>query len=220
MMHGVLVFLDSKAYSSKLFVRQGKLQAVWSIALSYIVLVTPIVLIVMSAVYTFSVDARMCSSELQWRRWFRNKDEAVIRSIQDAYRCCGLNSMRDQAWPFPSRNTDASTCQRTSGFRTHCGPLWQDQLQATAVFCIVASILLHLLSVSQRRICAMYVTEISFRYNCSSGVSSSGLLKPFHQLILLGSKPDFCILSLMTYKLRLIARNNDVSERTSPGEMA
>jgi len=41
--------------------------------------------------------------------------------------------MRDRAWPFPARNVDASACETTSSFQTHCGPLLKATLSYIAV---------------------------------------------------------------------------------------
>lgn len=148
--HVGLVFLTGKEH----VLYQGKLQAFLFTLFCYIAVILPLITTTLAGVYAFAADARMCMSELQWKRWFQNKDEPVIRSIQESFRCCGFNSMRDRAWPFPSRDADAGACQRTTGFRTHCGPLWQDQLQLTARLCVMTGILVHVLSVSLFHGCA------------------------------------------------------------------
>ncbi|KAK5080485.1 hypothetical protein LTR05_008596 [Lithohypha guttulata] len=86
---------------------RGRFQTFLSPAFGYIGLVVPIVTAVIAGVYGFSADARTCLSELQWKHWFQNKDDGVIRSIQEKFCCCGFNSMRDRAWPFPSRGAAA-----------------------------------------------------------------------------------------------------------------
>lgn len=127
----------------------GQPQLFFGVLLSYTALVLPVILATLSAPYVFSGDVRACLSELQWKRWYIGKDEGSVRSVQNALRCCGFNSMPDRAWPFPSRDHDAGTCQRTSGFRGSCAPLWQVQLQLVAILCMSASILVHFSVVSQ-----------------------------------------------------------------------
>lgn len=96
---------------------------------------------ILSTAQAFPNDTTACRMELQWKHWFQFKDDVAVRTIQDRLRCCGFNSMADRAWPFPSRTVDARTCERTSRYTTHCGPLWQEQLRTVAAVCIVASLL-------------------------------------------------------------------------------
>ena len=117
------------------------------ILLAYIVHLIPMISMVWSATHAFPTDIRVSRTELQWKHWFQSKNEAAIRSIQIHFHCCGLNSMRDRAWPFPSHDVDATTCERTSGFSTACGPLWQEQLRAAVTLSMISSILVHLLLV-------------------------------------------------------------------------
>ena len=110
------------------------------IRLSYFVLLLPFALAVLSATYLIPSDLRDCRTEMQWERLFRSKNEAAIRSIQNQLHCCGFNSMRDRAWPFPSRNVDARTCERTSGFLANCGPRWGRGVLNVATLSGIASI--------------------------------------------------------------------------------
>jgi hypothetical protein len=91
--------------------------------------------------YAFPADVRYCRAELIWEQLFRSKNEATIRSLQNQMRCCGFNSMRDRAWPFPARNVDARTCERTLGFSTNCGLLWDKRIYQVILVCIFASFL-------------------------------------------------------------------------------
>ncbi|SPJ75646.1 uncharacterized protein FTOL_05377 [Fusarium torulosum] len=72
-----------------------------------------------------------CMLEKQWMGMFRAHDAGGIRRIQDAFDCCGLNSVRDRAYPFPG--TAPSTCAGTYGRRTACREPWQGALQTLSL---------------------------------------------------------------------------------------
>lgn len=69
--------------------------------------------------------------ETQWRRFFRAHNQEAIRGIQTALQCCGYNSVRDQAWPFPGQGVDADACVRSLGFHRRCADVWMEE-QLTA----------------------------------------------------------------------------------------
>ncbi|KAL9574535.1 hypothetical protein ACKAV7_001400 [Fusarium commune] len=60
-----------------------------------------------------------CMLDKKWMDMFRAHDARSIRRIQDAFDCCGLNSIRDRAYPFP--NTVPSNCAETYGRRIVLG---------------------------------------------------------------------------------------------------
>ncbi|KAH7256550.1 hypothetical protein BKA59DRAFT_450638 [Fusarium tricinctum] len=72
-----------------------------------------------------------CMLEKQWMSMFRAHDAGGIRRIQDAFDCCGFNSVRDRAYPFPG--TAASTCAETYGRSTSCREPWQGALQTLSL---------------------------------------------------------------------------------------
>ena len=91
----------------------------------------PLVLIVLSFVFGVPTPLLTCSLESRWQHLFRIKDDRAIRAIQDTLRCCGLNSIRDRAWPFPSNGVDARACETTQGWNIRCLDPWRRQ-EATA----------------------------------------------------------------------------------------
>ncbi|RGP63348.1 hypothetical protein FLONG3_9909 [Fusarium longipes] len=78
-----------------------------------------------------SSDVTNCMMENKWMRMFRAHDASGIRRIQDAFDCCGLNSVRDRAYPFPG--TTPSNCAATYGRRTACREPWHEALQTIAL---------------------------------------------------------------------------------------
>jgi hypothetical protein len=99
---------------------------------AYLMSLLPVVLIVLSSVFGVPTSLLSCSLESQWAHLFRIKDDRAIRAIQDTLRCCGLNSMRDRAWPFPSNGVDAGACERTQGWNVRCLEPWRRQESTVA----------------------------------------------------------------------------------------
>ncbi|KAH8152655.1 uncharacterized protein LAJ45_03496 [Morchella importuna] len=84
-----------------------------------------------------------CTLERTWRAWFRTKDAAHIKAVQEALNCCGFNTFKDQAWPFPDNDTKAEQCSLQSKTRTPCYQPWSQTHQLSAsVFMMVAAVTL------------------------------------------------------------------------------
>lgn len=99
---------------------------------AYLFSLVPIILLVLSTVFGLPTSLFTCSLERQWQYLFQIKDDQAIRAIQDTLRCCGLNSVRDRAWPFHSNSTDAGACVRTQGWNIRCLEPWQRQESTAA----------------------------------------------------------------------------------------
>ena len=126
--------------SSRMISRLQGRQTNWRLnGMLYGVIFLPFTLMVLSTTFALPPDLRACRAELQWDHFFRSKNEAVIRSIQSQLGCCGFNSMRDRAWPFPAKHVVADTCERTSGFQSSCGPILQNQMLFAAILGACAS---------------------------------------------------------------------------------
>ena len=46
--------------------------------------------------------------------------------------------MRDRAWPFPNKDIDTTTCERTQGYYIGCAELWQQKQHLAAAMSAVA----------------------------------------------------------------------------------
>jgi hypothetical protein len=68
-----------------------------------------------------------CMLDKKWMSMFRAHDAGSIRRIQDAFDCCGLNSIRDRAYPFPG--IAPSNCAETYGRRSACREPWSGALK-------------------------------------------------------------------------------------------
>ncbi|KAI9902181.1 hypothetical protein N3K66_003998 [Trichothecium roseum] len=71
-----------------------------------------------------------CGLESRWMDLYRHKDGSTIRKIQDQLECCGLNSVKDRAYPFPK--SGASTCADTYGRDQSCRDPWSASLRTNA----------------------------------------------------------------------------------------
>ena len=106
----------------------------------YLLPLLPFSLFVLSFIYGAPSDLLECSLEGHWSHLFRVKDENAIRTIEHALRCCGLNSPRDRAWPFPSHDVDVGACERMLGYTTPCMQPLRRQEQVAAGLIALASI--------------------------------------------------------------------------------
>lgn len=86
----------------------------------YFTTLIPLMILVVAAVDGTPSDMVQCNMENRWKQMFRSKNEASVRAIQNALRCCGYNSLHDRAWPFPSHDIDAQACERTQGYARRC----------------------------------------------------------------------------------------------------
>ena len=119
-------------------------KGIWSFLFSYgryFTTLVPFVLFILAAVYGTPSDMVSCGMESQWSHMFRRKDDQAIRAIQNGLHCCGYNSLRDRAWPFPSRDVDVTACETTQGYTIRCADVWQRQDSTAATLVALASFL-------------------------------------------------------------------------------
>ncbi|KAI1007028.1 hypothetical protein K3495_g1195 [Podosphaera aphanis] len=86
-----------------------------------------------------------CELGARWQMLFASKNEPAIRAIQDRFNCCGLNSVKDRAWPF---TMGRSACAETFGRTQSCLRPWRKAEQTNSililfivlvVFCVKAA---------------------------------------------------------------------------------
>lgn len=63
-------------------------------------------------------------------RMFRAHNAGAIRRVQDALECCGLNSIKDRAYPFGK--IGPSSCAETYGRSRSCRGPWMAAMQTNA----------------------------------------------------------------------------------------
>lgn len=67
----------------------------------------------------------------RWQTLYSTHDAGAIRAIQDELGCCGLNSLVDRAWPFPTGGRP-STCAAAFGRTEACTRPWGRRMRAAA----------------------------------------------------------------------------------------
>ena len=82
--------------------------------------------------YLFPDRILSCNLEQQWQGFFQLKNAHAIRSIQDEFRCCGLRSLHDRAWPFKDRTHGDNACELQLGYQRSCFAPWREQQQNTS----------------------------------------------------------------------------------------
>lgn len=74
-----------------------------------------------------------CAWRDKWTAMFRNKNVEAIRTIQQAFSCCGFKHSRDMAWPFPDKeHPDTGSCEKTFGHTNGCFGPWKAEEKRTA----------------------------------------------------------------------------------------
>jgi hypothetical protein len=73
-----------------------------------------------------------CGLHERWQKLFKSKDSTAIRTIQDAFDCCGLTNSRDMAWPFPDKNHNAHACETAFNRSNGCLAAWKAEEQQVA----------------------------------------------------------------------------------------
>ncbi|CAI7566826.1 unnamed protein product [Penicillium discolor] len=82
--------------------------------------------------YLFPDRILSCNLDQQWQEFFKSKNSHAIRSIQDEFRCCGLRSIHDRAWPFKDRNHGDNACELQLGYQKSCFAPWREHQHRTS----------------------------------------------------------------------------------------
>ncbi|EON67738.1 hypothetical protein W97_06992 [Coniosporium apollinis CBS 100218] len=85
-----------------------------------------------------------CGLDDKWHSLFHNRDVDRIRRIQDQFRCCGLHSVYDMAWPFQDKTHVKSPCAESFDRQQSCFPAWRAEEQKVAGLLLLVSILVFL----------------------------------------------------------------------------
>ncbi|CAG8958870.1 hypothetical protein HYFRA_00011823 [Hymenoscyphus fraxineus] len=85
--------------------------------------------------YMIPPSTLQCGLEERWRSLFASKDESTIKRIQDSFKCCGFNSVKDRAFPFGEPSRCSEIFKRTA----HCsGPMRKSQQIQAGLLLLVA----------------------------------------------------------------------------------
>jgi hypothetical protein len=63
---------------------------------------------------------------------YSHKKVEGIRTIQQAFNCCGLKNSKDMAWPFPDKEHKVTACETTFGHSNGCFGPWKGEEQRVA----------------------------------------------------------------------------------------
>lgn len=77
-------------------------------------------------------DDLTCLLERNWSQLYSNKDEGAIKRIQEAHQCCGLNTVKTKAWPFPDKNHKSDACIKLFNRQRSCLGDWRQDEQIYA----------------------------------------------------------------------------------------
>lgn len=114
----------------------------------YVILLMAIQLIYETVVATLALthmapaSSLNCGLEEQWKRLWMSKDGAAIKRIQNRFDCCGFNSVKDRAWPFPDKEVDVEECRKRFDRTQPCAGPWRqaEQINAGLFFTVAAVI--------------------------------------------------------------------------------
>ncbi|KAK8039296.1 hypothetical protein PG993_007707 [Apiospora rasikravindrae] len=73
-----------------------------------------------------------CNMQTTWRGLWMAHDGRSIETIQNAFGCCGFNSVRDMAWPSPRGNV--GLCRELTHRETSCAAPWRSTLRRLSGF--------------------------------------------------------------------------------------
>jgi hypothetical protein len=100
-------------------------------------------------------SALQCGLESKWYQLYNAKDGAAIRAIQDAFNCCGFNSVRDKSWPFGQPSTCAATFNRNQP----CVGSWRRAEQINAGLLLLVAVTVFIV-----KVCMFLLVQASERF--------------------------------------------------------
>jgi len=101
-------------------------------------LVYETVVITLALTYLLPPDSLKCGLEVRWLALYRQKNAGAIRDIQEAFQCCGFNSVLDRGWPFD--NKEHATCSSVYGRTKSCFGEWRKAEQINAGILLLVAV--------------------------------------------------------------------------------
>ncbi|KAJ4356009.1 uncharacterized protein N0V89_004035 [Didymosphaeria variabile] len=90
------------------------------------------VVITLLGTYAAPPSGLDCGLRERWETLYRHKYVEAVRTIQDAFMCCGFKNSRDMAWPFPDKTHKATACEEAFGHTNGCLGPWKSEEQRMA----------------------------------------------------------------------------------------
>ncbi|CAG8362982.1 unnamed protein product [Penicillium salamii] len=103
-----------------------------SVILNQISTIISTILATVALAYLFPDRILSCNLDQRWQAFFQSKNSHAIRSIQDGFRCCGLRSLHDRAWPFKDRDHGDNACELQLGYQRSCFAPWREHQLRTS----------------------------------------------------------------------------------------
>jgi len=105
--------------------------ALYTIIANVLILVYSTVVITLLGTHTGPTSSLLCGLNDRWQSLYRAKDGDAIGTIQDTFKCCGLHSTRDKAFPFPfGEKNDVRLCEKKFGWKQSCFESWRGAEQS------------------------------------------------------------------------------------------
>lgn len=98
------------------------------------------VLATLAGTHIVPLGGLWCRLHDRWNELFRNKNEKVIRGIQDALNCCGFASTKDIAWPFPDHAHKSDACVVRYERDRSCLEPWRAAERKVAIMLLVVPV--------------------------------------------------------------------------------
>lgn len=106
--------------------------------------------VLVTLLFTYGLPSELvtCGLERQWKHLYSSKNERRIRTVQDAFQCCGFRVSRDMPFPFPSKTVDVGECKRRLGSDKSCEASWRGAEQRNAGLLLLVALVVFILKVS------------------------------------------------------------------------
>lgn len=117
-------------------------------AILFAQLIYETIIATLAATYVFPSPNLNCGLDSRWRVLYSKKDARSIRRIQDAFDCCGLNSIRDRAWPFKTDAREDGNCADMFHRQRSCAKDWRSAERGAAGLVLIVALGVFILKVS------------------------------------------------------------------------
>lgn len=101
----------------------------YAIIANALILVYSTAVITLLGTHTGPASSLLCNLNDRWLSLYRAKDGDAIKTIQDTFKCCGLHSVVDKAYPFPDKKNGVDACKKSFGRTISCFESWRGQEQ-------------------------------------------------------------------------------------------
>lgn len=98
------------------------------------------IIVTLAATYVVPSPNLSCGLDSRWRVLYSKRDARSIRRIQDAFDCCGLNSLRDRAWPFKNNAREDGNCVDMFHRQRSCAKDWRSAERGTAGLVLIVAL--------------------------------------------------------------------------------